>query len=79
MRKHTELNSNPTFNFFAPPKWTPYTYFSDNRHQDFEVKDKKQGEHEVFHNFHCAHRDHGVFLYHICQDKCSLDSDSNDT
>ena len=52
--------------------WTPYTYFSDNRHEDFEVNVKNEGENEVFHSFYHAHRDREVFLHHICRDKFSL-------
>ena len=55
-------------------EWTPYTDLSDNRHKDFEVNVKNEGENEVFHYFHHAHYDHETFLHHICRDKFSLDS-----
>ena len=57
--------------------WPPYTNFSDNRHKDFEVKVKNEGENEVFQTFDHVHRDPEVFLHHICRDKLSLDSPFN--
>ena len=54
--------------------WAPYTNFSDNRHEDFEVKVKNEGENKNFQTFHHVHCDPEVFLHHICRDKLSLDS-----
>ena len=44
--------------------WPPYTNFSDNRHKEFEVKVKNDGEIEVFHNVHHVHLEPEAFLHH---------------
>ena len=67
-----------SYTYLSDKLWTPYTYFGDNSHEDFEVKVKNEGKNEVFENFHRAHCDSGVYLHHICRDKCSLDSPFKD-